>query len=230
MRSPIKKISLQSEITKYIEEYIKDENLKCGDKLPSQAELAEMMDVSRTSLREAVRTMEGQGLLTVQNGKGVYVGEKYETDVIQTTITFHREKEQLAEILEVRSVLEKEVLKMVIHRITEEEIEELGKITDVLMKKYRAKEWKVEEDKAFHWKIYGCCHNSAMTNVMMSVMGSLNKFWEHPLNIEMPFEKGMPFHEELYKAIRRRDLKGALQANEEIIKDIRNEIMAANVK
>ena len=63
MRSPIKKMYLQSEITKYIQDYIKDEGLKSGEKLPSQGELVEMMGVSRTSLREAIRSMEGQGFL-----------------------------------------------------------------------------------------------------------------------------------------------------------------------
>lgn len=230
MRSPIKTISLQREIMQYIENYIKEEGLKCGEKLPPQSELAEMMNVSRTSLREAVRSMEAQGLLDVRNGKGVYAGEKFQTNVVQTMLTFHKEKEQLAEILEVRSIFEKEILKMVIKRITDEEIEELGVITEKLMKKYHAKEYKAEEDKAFHCKIYSCCHNSAMMNIMQSVITLLNKFWESPLEIEDPFEDGMPYHEKLYEAIRDRNLKGALQANEKIIEDIREEILSADAK
>ena len=230
MRSPIKTISLQREIMQYIENYIKEAGLKCGEKLPPQSELAEMMNVSRTSLREAVRAMEAQGLLDVRNGKGVYVGEKFQTNVVQTMLTFHKEKEQLAEILEVRSIFEKEILKMVIKRITDEEIEELGVITEKLMKKYYAKEYKAEEDKAFHCKIYSCCHNSAMMNIMQSVITLLNKFWESPLETEDPFENGMPYHEKLYEAIRDRNLKDALQANEKIIEDIRDEILSADKK
>lgn len=230
MRLPIKTISLQREIMQYIENYIKEENLKCGEKLPSQAELAEMMNVSRTSLREAVRAMEAQGLLDVRNGKGVYVGEGFQGNVIQTMLIFHKEKEQLAEILEVRATFEKEIIKMVIQRITDQEIQELGVITDALMKKYYAKESKVEEDKAFHLKIYNCCHNSAMVNIMQSVTSAINKFWEFPLEMENPFEKGIPYHEALYQAIRDRDLKKALQANEEIIEDIENEILLASKK
>jgi len=53
MRQRINRTPLQSEIIKYIQEYIRDENLKAGDKLPAQSELMEMMGVSRTSLREA---------------------------------------------------------------------------------------------------------------------------------------------------------------------------------
>ena len=50
------------------------------------------------------------------------------------------------------------------------------------------------------------------------------------LDIENPFEEGMPYHLELYKAIKDRNLKRALNANEEIIKDIRRELENAGIK
>lgn len=231
MRSPIKKMSLQSEIAKYIQDYIKEEELKCGEKLPSQGELMEMMGVSRTSLREAIRSMEGQGFLEVRNGKGVYVGERYQQDSIQMTISFHQEKEKLLEILEVRTVLEKEILKMVVHRITDEEIEKLGELTRILMDKFYAKVPKAAEDKEFHEYIYSCCHNDVMSSVLNSVSDWLDKFWAgHPLGIEEPFEEGMPFHEKLYLAIKERDYKKAWQADEAILNDIRKEIEHAIIK
>ena len=49
MTAPIKRISLQSEIIKYIQSYIEEHGLKEGDRLPSQGEFIEMMQVSRTA-------------------------------------------------------------------------------------------------------------------------------------------------------------------------------------
>ena len=228
MKSPIKKISLQSEITKYIQDYIKEENLQCGDPLPSQVE---MTGVSRTALREAIRVMEGQGLLDVRNGKGVFVGEHYQQEGVQMTISFAQEKEKLLEILEVRSVMEKEILKLVVHRITDEEIEHLGELTRILMKKFRAKEPKAAEDKAFHEFIYSCCHNEVMFSVLRSVCDWLDKLWAgHPLGIEEPFEKGLPYHEKLYEAIRERDYRKAWMADEYILNNLWEEIGEANLK
>ena len=66
MHRKIQRVSLQSEITKYIQDYIKEEGLIRGDKLPSQGEMVEIMGVSRTSLREAIKTLEAQGLLEVR--------------------------------------------------------------------------------------------------------------------------------------------------------------------
>lgn len=231
MRAPIKKMSLQSEIIKYIQDYIKEENIGCGGKLPSQGELVEMMGVSRTSLREAIRVMEGQGLLEVRNGKGVYVGERYGQEGVQMTVSFHQEKEKLLEILEVRVALEKEILKMVVRRITDEEIEKLGELTEVLMNKAYANEFKAKEDWEFHQYIYSCCHNEVMFSVMDSVSAWMSKFWAgHPLEIENAFSKGDPYHLALYFAIRDRDYKKAWQANESILNDVREEIEHANIK
>ena len=53
MAKPIKRVSLQSEIIRYIQSYIEEHDLKEGDRLPSQGQFIEMMQVSRTALREA---------------------------------------------------------------------------------------------------------------------------------------------------------------------------------
>ena len=161
--------------------------------------------------------------MEVRNGKGVYVGRNYGRDVIQVSISFHKKKEYFLDTLEVRSILEREILKMVVHRITDEEIVQLGKMTDILMEKYRKKEDKAEEDKQFHYMIYSCCHNDVMIRIMHSIM----VFWNDPLDIDDAFEEGMPYHQKLYEAIANRDLKSALLANDEIIKDIRRDLEAA---
>lgn len=228
MRTQIKKISLQTEIVKYIERYIKEEGLKSGDRLPSQGELVEMMGVSRTSLREAIRSLEGQGLIHVKNGQGVFVGENFRPGNVQITLSFHQEKENYLETLEVRDVLEKEILKMVTERITDEEIEKLGVLTAELMRRFHAKLPKAKEDRDFHQMIYSCCHNSVMSTMMESVSSLLDKFWAgHPLGLEDPFEKGLPYHEELYLAIKERNYQKALRANAAIIEDSRQELMNA---
>ena len=161
MTDKIKRIPLQSEIIRYLQEYIKENHLKAGDRLPSQEQLIRMMGVSRTSLREAMKTLEARGIIRVHNGKGVYVSEE-EDSAMPTLLDFAREKEKLLDMLEVRKVLEREILRMVIHRATPEEIEDLGRITAVLMEKFRRGEQQTEEDKKFHYTIYRLSHNQVM--------------------------------------------------------------------
>ena len=118
MVNKIKRTSLQSEIIRFILDYIREHDLNPGDKLPSQENLLAMMGVSRTSLREAMKTLEARGILEIQNGKGAYVGGLVDADGVQV-IDFTQEKERLLEALEVRKILEREILRMLIHTITD---------------------------------------------------------------------------------------------------------------
>lgn len=152
MNSKIQRTSLQSEIIRYIQNYIQENGLKPGDRLPSQEKLIEMMGVSRTSLREAMKTLEARNVLEAKNGKGIYVGSQEVNDLLRL-IDFAKEKELLLDTLEVRKILEREILRMVIHSATREELEELGAITRVLMAKFRRGEQQTAEDKKFHYTI-----------------------------------------------------------------------------
>ncbi len=226
MRSKIQRTSLQSEIIRYIQNYIEDNGLKAGDKLPSQEQLIEMMGVSRTSLREAMKTLEARGVLEARNGKGIYVSEGKDKAFL-TLLDFTQEKEQLLDALEVRKLLEREILRMVIHKATAEEIDELGEITKVLMDKYHQGVQQTAEDKKFHYTIYRLSHNKVMYQLILSLSSVMDKFWEFPLNMEDPFLESLPLHEELYIAIREKKVKKAQAINERLLdaiyRDIQNQ-------
>ena len=110
MTNKIQRTSLQSEIIRYIQNYIQENNLKPGDRLPSQEKLIEMMGVSRTSLREAMKTLEARNVLEAKNGKGIYVGSQEINDLLRL-IDFAKDKELLLDTLEVRKILEREILR-----------------------------------------------------------------------------------------------------------------------
>ncbi len=226
MTDKIKRTPLQSEIIRYIQEYMEENGLKAGDRLPSQEQLIRMMGVSRTALREAVKTLEARGVLTVKNGKGIYVGQG-EDSVFLSLLDFAREKEQLLEALEVRKILEREILRMVIYRATPEELADLGEITKTLMDRFRRGEKQTEVDKQFHYTIYRLSHNQVMYQLILSISSIMDKFWEFPLNMEDPFRESLPLHENLYYAICEKKVRTAQAINEKLLdavyRDIRNQ-------
>lgn len=216
MRQRINRTPLQSEIIKFIQDYIQEENLKTGDKLPSQAGLIEMMGVSRTSLREAIKTMEAKGVLETKNGKGVFV-KNDDRNLILSQLSFLEEKESLLEVIEARKILEREILKLTVKNITEHEIEELGKVLKVILDKYHREERQNVEDKQFHYMIYEYCHNRVLYKMMLSVRYLSDKLWEFPLDMKEPFTDTIPFHKDLYNAIKERNAKKALDINDQIL-------------
>lgn len=223
MAEKIKRTSLQSEIIRYIQDYIEQNDLQAGDRLPSQERLIEMMGVSRTSLREAIKTLEARNVLEVRNGKGIYVSTQRES-VLLSLIDFTMEKERILDTLEVRKVLEREILRMVIRTSTSEELDELGEITSVLMEKFRNGERQTEEDKKFHYTIYRLSHNQVMYQLILSISSIMDKFWEFPLNMEDPFLESLPLHEKLYEAIREKNVKKAQAINEQLLDAVYRDI------
>ena len=223
MVNKIKRTSLQSEIIRFILDYIREHDLNPGDKLPSQESLLAMMGVSRTSLREAMKTLEARGILEIQNGKGAYVGGLVDADGVQV-IDFTQEKERLLEALEVRKILEREILRMLIHTITDEELKELGEIKDIVMRKYRRGLQQTAEDKKFHYTIYRLCHNQVMYQLILSLNNVMEKFWEFPLNMEDPFLESIPLHEELYEAICEKNVRKAQSINDKLLEAVYRDI------
>ena len=229
MAKPIKRVSLQSEIIRYIQSYIEEHDLKEGDRLPSQGQFIEMMQVSRTALREAVKTLEAEGIVEVLNGKGIYVGNRSRgSNAIESLIGFTREREALIEALEARRAMETELITMVVRNATDQEMAELGEITEVLMKKVRVGEPDTEEDKQFHEKIYQMCHNSVYYAVLKVLDEYTDKLWQFPLDSEDPFKASMPYHETLYEALKERDIKKAQKINHKLLDCVYEDIAIAH--
>lgn len=223
MANRIQRTSLQSEIIKYIQNYIEEHGLKAGDKLPSQEEMIRMMGVSRTALREAMKTLEARNILQACNGKGFYVSEGIGT-MFPPLLDFTKEKEKLLEALEVRKVLEKGILRMVIQRATDKELEELGVIARELADKIQKGEQQTDIDKKFHYTIYRLSHNQVMYQLILSISNVMDQFWQFPLNMEDPFAESLPLHSDLYEAICQKDVKKAQMINEQLLDAIYRDI------
>lgn len=218
MKPGIRRESLQSEIIKYIKEYIQEKDLKEGDKLPSQADLVNMLGVSRTSLREAIKTLEAKNIVEAVNGKGVFIKKNTEEKKhLLSQIEFSKEKESIVELLEARKLIEREILGLVVKNITDDEVQELGHVVDVLMRKYRNEEPQEKEDKQFHYMIYSFSHNRIMVEFMKSISSVMDKLWESPLDMEKPFTNTIPMHDDLFQAIKARNAKDAVRVNDKII-------------
>lgn len=221
----IKRIPLQSEIIEFVKQYIEQNNLGEGDKLPSQAELMDLIGVSRSTLREAIKTLEAKNILNVVNGKGIYVKDD-SPNIISAQIEFRKEKESILELLEVRKILEHEIIHLVIQKASDDELYEIEKVLNVLMEKYKKGEKQNAEDRQFHYMIYNSCHNRVINQLILSICNLLDKLWEFPLGMSDPFTSTIPLHEELFNYIKIRKTKKAQAINDRIIhmvcEDIKN--------
>ncbi|MHA6251443.1 FadR/GntR family transcriptional regulator [Oceanobacillus sp. CAU 1775] len=114
-----------------IRSYIRNQQLKPGDKLPSERELAEKLQAGRSSVREALRALELLGLIETKHGEGTFLRNYRSLQSVELLSSFilleDRTKEEL---IETKLLLEKEGTKLALHHIDENTFNELEKCID----------------------------------------------------------------------------------------------------
>jgi GntR family transcriptional regulator, transcriptional repressor for pyruvate dehydrogenase complex len=125
-------MALTDEAIERIKEMIVSGELRPGDRLPKEADLAERLGLSRNSLREAVRALSLIRVLDVKHGDGTYVTSLQPEGLLDTVgfiIDFHRD-DSVLHLLEVRRILEPAATALAARRMTDEQLTELGLLVD----------------------------------------------------------------------------------------------------
>ncbi|WP_163527343.1 FadR/GntR family transcriptional regulator [Halobacillus ihumii] len=221
----LRKKRLSELVADEIKTYIKQENLKSGDRLPSVAELVQTLGIGRSSLREALQLLESQGALKVLNGKGTFISD-IKPFHIQMAFEVENEKKFLLETLEVREALEGKAVELAVVSANEADINQMS----LHLKEYVTFIENDEREKAnqadahFHQAIYKASKNPMLESIIDSVWDTFHEFWNVPFGKDDIFDQSYPFHESLLKAIRERDSDEALQSFREIMASVRHSI------
>jgi GntR family transcriptional repressor for pyruvate dehydrogenase complex len=224
--NPIRRTSLQSDIIESIRSYIAENQLKENDRLPSQEEMTRILNVSRTSLREALKTLEAFQIIKVINGKGIFVGSMTGS-VMESRIATEREREMLLDAIEMRRYLDKEMIRLVVKNATGEDFDFVEEKLDLLLHKYELGLDESKEDYEFHTALYKITHNQVMEQVHIYMNKVFKHFWEYPLNMKHPFNATIPLHKELFLALKNRSRAEAEKVSEKSMDMMVKEIKEA---
>jgi GntR family transcriptional repressor for pyruvate dehydrogenase complex len=216
----IRKQRVHEEVAKQIEQVIL-KTLRPGDKLPAERELAEMLGVSRSSIRDAMRRLEMVGLVEPRQGAGTVVREISQEALVSplTNAIAHR-RQLVSELLDFRNMLEPP---MAAHAATHGSAEEISHMEEILRrqdKKVRAGELAVEEDSEFHYSIALASGNSVVLKVMDVVMDLLRETRSRSLQTAGRPQKSLAGHRRILSAIKRHDGAAAEAAMRQHIKDV----------
>jgi len=215
----------KEEVVKYILDYIKSNNLLAGDKLPTQADIVNTLKISRTTVRETVKELEGKKIIKVVNGRGMFVQDPKENHLL-SGIELKKKKESMIDVVESRWAIETEIIRNIIHHADDEELEPIKDIVITLMNRYNNKEQQNDIDKQFHYALYACCRNEVLRELIISLGYLTDELWDFPLGIEDPFIETIPLHEKLFDAIINRDHFRAKHYNDMIFMMMIDEIKA----
>lgn len=137
-----------------------------GEKLPNELELSQELGVSRTTLREAIRSLVTQGVLEVRRGKGTFVSEQVGEIEDFGFGGLERVKGQLRDLFELRSIFEPQAAKLACLRATEEELSDILEKGAAVEACIRSGQDRVEADGAFHAAIVRATHNEFMVRLL----------------------------------------------------------------
>lgn len=207
--APVKRINLTYQVINSLKEYIIKENLKTGDKLPSERELCDIIGVSRNIIREAMRSLESAGIISKLQGKGIYISsfnEKIFSD--QLSFRIDAKKTHMNEILKIREVFEITILELLIKKVTDDQIAILNRfLDDFKLKDFPTFKQFTEEDIKFHKLIL-----SFLSNPLIERIGFVfNEFF----NLNVEFNKNL--NEENYKGKKKFYIDDFLKKHSDIV-------------
>ncbi|MEH7254517.1 GntR family transcriptional regulator, partial [Neobacillus niacini] len=105
---------------------IATDNLISGDKIPSERELSERLNVGRSSVREALRALELLGLIETRRGEGTFIRDFQGNQLVQLLGTFILQDEKAKlDVIETKNLIEMDLLRLVISRIDEKRLLQL---------------------------------------------------------------------------------------------------------
>lgn len=178
MFTPVKNKKIYQLIVEQIQQMIMDGELKAGDKLPGERVLAEQFDASRSSIREAIRSLEILGILESRQGEGNFIRDTNDGNWLEPlSVMFKLSDGKFEEILEMRMIIESESAALSAERMTDDERVALAE----LMKSLRAAETEEDRsiiDQAFHLMLAEGSKNILIITVMRAINSILKGFIE----------------------------------------------------
>ena len=216
----VRRNKVYEEVAKQIERLIL-KKLKPGDKLPSERELAELLRVSRSSIRDAIRGLELMGLVEPRQGAGTIVRETSAESLVHPFANaLKRRRELVSELLDFRKMLEPPLAARAATHASPEEISEMEEILQRQEAKLSDDETSIAEDAEFHYSVALASGNSVVLKVLDILMDLLRETRERSLQVKGRPEKSLAGHRRVLAAIKRHDAEAARDAMRRHIEDV----------
>lgn len=210
MSETIQRTKLYEDVTERMLDHIRTETWAPGTKIPPEVELAKLFDVSRCTIREAVKSLQIAGFLRSRAGSGTFVSERAPT-LLQTQALagIMADPAALRELVQARYILEPQLAQMAAQAATEEEIRGLFAILD-RMERGQTRFELMSVGHQFHLSLAQLAHNRVLYGFYVSAASQMRSMRVlESLTLEV-YRSGIHEHAAIAEAIAHRN--GALAA------------------
>ncbi|MEM9974901.1 MAG: FadR/GntR family transcriptional regulator [Pseudomonadota bacterium] len=228
--APITRESLAELVAKRILEMVTSRALKPGDQLPPERELAEMLNVSRPSVREAIRGLSILGVVRSRQGGGAFISE-LDGDALLGPIRFFLELEDMniRELYDARSLIEGDVARRAARHMPETELDALEAMLAGQGETISDPQAFRLADLKFHEAIWIGCGNAFLKRIGQSLNALGLEFRRRASENPKVLEQSLKDHRKLYEALRTRDPAAAAEAAEAHMQNVYRSTVAQGI-
>lgn len=194
---PIHRDLLYTKIADAIMQYIKDNNLKSGDKLPSERVLAQEFNTSRNSVREALRVLEKDNIIEVKMGKGAFITSEKSGDSFYLKLW----KVNYYELLEIKRILELHIIQELCGKLSQEEIDSLEEPLARMENGAEMGLFLQKEDFIFHSRLRKIYGNYTLEQILDNLIMALDKSGEEVSGATAIWRQTVPYHRKILEAM-----------------------------
>lgn len=228
MIKPIKKVRLSDSVLDAIKKMIVEHKYTPGDKFYSENELSKQLQVSRSSVREAIKILEATGHVTVRHGKGIFIAD-FTSEKFEPFVNWLQSNEQhIFDHFEVRLIIEPKAAAFAAKKADAEDIRKMEKVLAqfTLHTEQRNITEIIKCDRDFHRRLAAATKNSTLHVLMKAVTTSLPDGWISSLHTPGRIEKTIHEHIAILEAVKNGDKDMAEEAMtghlENALSDIRS--------
>ena len=210
----MKRAKLSEQTSDRLYEMIVDEQRYApGSKLPNENELTRNLQVSRTTLREAISFLVAQGVLEIRRGKGTFVAEELPAAGLDlTSLAGLRSRVRAKDLFEMRLIFEPATVALACQRGTDEELRQIQKKAERVERiAAEGGDWPLA-DQEFHWAIIKASHNEYMRRLYPIINSAVNEIMQISQNRQHMQDIALNDNRLILEFLLKRDEAGARHA------------------
>jgi DNA-binding FadR family transcriptional regulator len=204
--TPIDTSSLVDRVEMHLINFFKQKELKSGDLIPKEVELASAMGVSRTVIRESLTRLKTMGLIESIKHKGTIIKSPDLSGILQKSmIPGILDDGTLKDVFEMRLVIEVGMADLVVNRATDEDIEELFSIVKNEQSQSENTLFDVDYEIQFHGKLYEITGNETLKGFQKMLLPVFKYAYTSGLINRAVKDKRYTSHKQLVEVLKNRD-------------------------
>ena len=207
---PLQRSRLYEQLVERLLALVHELDLKPGDRLPPERELAADLGVSRASVRQALVVLEVQGLVEVRHGEGAILRDRRPDSAVLSAVAAHRRR--LPEVIEAREALEVQLASLAAQRRTQEDLDRIDHALTAMEEEIGRGERGLDGDELFHTAVTAAARSGLLADLMSEISAAIRESRVESLSQPDRPRQSLASHRAIAAAIRAEDPDAAAAA------------------